>query len=297
MLPKFFSFLLRYKTMNFGAIDAKYSSFEDSRFVVIPVPYDLTSTYQSGSRRGPGAIIEASCNLELYDEELSRETYLSGIHTCSPLDVDARGPGEMTETIYGEVSRIIAHEKVPVLLGGEHSISVGAVKAMKEKYPSLTVLQLDAHADMRDSYQNTPFSHASVGRRIYEICHLVQAGIRSMSKEEAVFIEEHNIKVFSPEVVEEDPGWVDTIAGNLSGDVYLSLDLDVLDPSIMPATGTPEPGGIIWRDLLRLIKKVSNDCTIRGFDVVELCPIPGMIAPDFTAAKLTYRIMGYIDVK
>ncbi len=281
--------------MNFGDIDARYSSFEDSRFVVIPVPYDLTSTYQAGSRRGPAAIIDASCNLELYDEELSKETYLSGIHTMAPLAVDARGPEEMLKTIYEKVSEIVSCEKIPVLLGGEHSISVGSVRAIKEKYPSLSVLHLDAHADMRDSYQNTPYSHAAVARRIFEICPLVQVGIRSMSGEEARFISEHNIRILSPEEIEDNPDWIGGVVDSLSDDVYLSIDLDVLDPSIMPATGTPEPGGIRWRDLLRLIKKVSDHCTIRGFDVVELCPIPGMIAPDFTAAKLIYRVMGYID--
>ena len=283
--------------MNFGDIDAQYSSFEDSRFVVISVPYDLTSTYQAGSRRGPEAIIEASCNLELYDEELSKETYLSGIHTMAPLAVDARGPEAMLKQIYDEVLKIISYEKIPVLIGGEHSISVGSVRALTEKHSSLTVLHLDAHADMRDSYQNTPFSHAAVGRRIFEMCPLVQAGIRSMSKEEALFIRKHNIKILSPEEVEDNPDWIEGILDGLSDDVYVSIDLDVLDPSVMPATGTPEPGGIRWRDLLRLIKKVSDNCNIRGFDVVELCPIPGMVAPDFTAAKLIYRVMGYIDSK
>jgi agmatinase len=281
--------------MNFGDIDARYSSFDDSQFVVIPVPYDLTSTYQAGSRRGPEAIIDASCNLELYDEELLKETYLSGIHTMAPLTVDARGPEEMLKAIYEEVVGIASYEKIPVLLGGEHSISIGSVRAMKEKYSSLSVLHLDAHADMRDSYQSSPFSHAAVGRRIFEMCPLVQVGIRSMSREEALFIREHNIRVLSPEEIEDNPDWIEGIVDDLSDDVYVSIDLDVLDPSIMPATGTPEPGGIRWRDLLRLIKKVSNDCTIHGFDVVELCPIPGMVAPDFTAAKLIYRVMGYID--
>jgi agmatinase len=281
--------------MIFGDIDARYSSFEHSQFVIIPVPYDLTSTYQAGSRRGPEAIITASCNLELYDEELLKETFLSGIHTMTPLAVDARGPEEMLKTIYEEVAGIISYKKVPVLLGGEHTVSVGSVRALAEKHPSLTVLHLDAHADMRDSYQNTHFSHAAVGRRIFEICPLVQAGIRSMSKEEALFIKDNNIKVLSPEEIEDNPDWIDEIVDGLSDDVYVSIDLDVLDPSIMPATGTPEPGGIRWRDLLKLIKRVSNDCTIRGFDVVELCPIPGMVAPDFTAAKLIYRVMGYID--
>jgi len=283
--------------MNFGDIDERYSSFDDARFVIIPVPYDLTSTYQAGSRRGPEAIIAASCNLELYDEELLQETYRSGIHTVAPLVVDARGPEEMLTTIYEEVAKIISYDKIPVLLGGEHTLSVGSVRALAEKHPSLSVLQLDAHADMRDSYQNTPFSHATVGRRIFEICPLVQAGIRSMSKEEAVFIKHNNIKILTPEEIEDSPDWIEEVVDGLSDDVYVSIDIDALDPSVMPATGTPEPGGIRWRDILRLIKKVSDVCTIRGFDVAELCPIPGMVAPDFTAAKLIYRVMGYIDSK
>jgi agmatinase len=283
--------------MNFGGIDTKYSSFENSKYVIVPVPYDLTSTYQPGSRKGPAAIIDASCNMELYDEELLRETYRSGIHTMEPLEVDAQGPKEMTERVYKKISNILSCDKTPVILGGEHSITTGAVRAVKKKYPSLTVLQLDAHSDMRDSYQNTAYGHASVGRRVAEMCSVVQVGIRSMSSEEASFIEENEIDVFSPNRMEEDACWIETVAGSLSEDVYVSIDLDVLDPSIMPATGTPEPGGMYWKDLLRLMREVSNSCRIRGFDVVELCPIPGMVAPDFTAAKLTYRIMGYIDSK
>jgi agmatinase len=174
-------------------------------------------------------------------------------------------------------------------------VTIGAVQAAKERYPSLSVLQLDAHAYLRDSYQNSSFSHASVGRRIFEICPLVQVGIRSMSVEEARFIEEKMVKTFSPDFVINDPDPVKKICENLSKDIYITLDLDVLDPSIMPATGTPEPGGILWNDLIHLIRGVSEICTIRGFDLVELCPIPGMVAPDFTAAKLVYRIMGYIN--
>ena len=179
--------------MNFGDIDARYSSFDDAQFVIIPVPYDLTSTYQAGSRRGPEAIITASGNLELYDEELLRETFLSGIHTMAPLSIDARGPEDMLATIYEGVAEIISYQKIPVLLGGEHTLSVGSVRALAEKHQSLTVLQLDAHADMRDSYQNTPFSHAAVGRRIFEICPLVQVGIRSMSAEEVPLMDRDRI--------------------------------------------------------------------------------------------------------
>lgn len=281
--------------MNFGGMDVENPRLEDAKFVVIPVPYDLTSTYQAGSRKGPAAILDASANMELYDEELGAETYRAGIHTVGPLEVDARGPEVMAGAVRGEVAKVLSSGKVPVVLGGEHSVTIGAVQAAKEIYPSLSVLQLDAHADLRDSYQNSPFSHASVGRRIFEICPLVQAGVRSMSVEEANFIEEKGVRTFPPDFIINDPESVKKICENLSKDIYITLDLDVLDPSVMPATGTPEPGGILWNDLIRLIRGVSENRTIRGFDIVELCPIPGMIAPDFTAAKLAYRIMGYID--
>ncbi|MDO9529625.1 MAG: agmatinase [Syntrophales bacterium] len=280
--------------MNFGGILSGFSSFEDSKFVVVPIPYDLTSTYQSGSRRGPAAILDASSNMELYDEELCRETYLEGIHTLPPVETDARGPERMIETVHERISYILSFDKIPAILGGEHSISFGAVRAMKGKYPSISVLQLDAHADMRDTYQDSPYSHASVGRRISELCPLVQAGVRSFSKEEAVFLAKSDVKTFPVGFIHENPEWVKRVCENLSGDIYVTVDLDVLDPSVMPATGTPEPGGIYWNDLLRLIKEVSGRCKIRGFDIVELTPIPGMVAPDFLAAKLAYRIMGYI---
>lgn len=280
--------------MNFGGIDSGFSSFEDSKFVVVPIPYDLTSTYQSGSRRGPSAILDASCNMELYDEELCKETYLSGIHTLPPIESDARGPESMIETVRERIKNVLSFDKIPVILGGEHSISLGAIKAMKRKYPAISVLQLDAHTDMRNTYQGTPYSHASVGRRISELCPLVQAGIRSMSKEEVSFLAESDVKTFPMGFIHEHPEWEKKICENLSGDIYVTIDLDVLDPSAMPATGTPEPGGIYWNDLLRLIREVSSRCKIRGFDIVELKPIPGIVAPDFLAAKLTYRIMGYI---
>ena len=279
--------------MNFGGIEPEYADFERASFVVLPVPYDLTSTYRSGSRLGPAAILDASAHMELYDEELGRETYQCGIHTLPLLEPDARGPKEMVEIIRRETAAVVQANKIPVTLGGEHSISFGCVQALKEKYPALSVLQFDAHADLRDVYQGSPFSHASVARRISECCPLVQAGIRSMSAEDAAFLADSRIKSFSAEYILEEKDWCEGIVRHLQGDVYISVDLDVLDPAFMPSTGTPEPGGIGWKDLLRLIRAVSEKCRIRGFDVVELSPIPGMVAPDFLAAKLTYRMMGY----
>lgn len=279
--------------MNFGGIYPAHS-LREATFVVVPVPYDLTSTYQPGSRRGPMAILEASTNMELYDEELKKETYLAGIHTTLPVEIDARGPKNMINAVRKKISKIVTMNKIPVMLGGEHSISLGAVQALKEKYPKLSVLQLDAHADLRDSYQGSPFSHASVARRISEICPLVQVGIRSMSKEEGDFLPKSNVKSYSADFVLEQKNWCEKICKDLKGDVFVTIDLDVFDPSIMSSTGTPEPGGIYWRDVLRLLKAVSRTCKIRGFDVVELAPVAGNIAPDFMTAKLIYRLMGYI---
>ena len=279
--------------MNFGGIYPE-CSLRDAKFVVIPVPYDLTSTYQPGSRRGPTAIIEASTNMELYDEELKKETYMSGIHTTLPVAIDARGPKNMVNIVRKKISRIAGLNKIPVMLGGEHSITLGAVQAMIEKYSGLTVLQFDAHADLRDTYQGSPYSHACVARRISEICPLTQVGIRSMSKEEGEFLPQSKVKSYSADFVLEKKNLAETVCKDLSGDVFITIDLDVFDPSIMPATGTPEPGGLYWKDILHLLELVSASCNIRGFDVVELAPLPGVVAPDFMAAKLIYRLMGYI---
>lgn len=283
--------------MNFGSIGEPFSLLANARFVILPVPYDLTTTYQSGARRGPGAIIEASCNMELYDEELRSEPYRTGIHTLPAVEPTAASPGEMVRAVCEKVRWILSLEKIPVMLGGEHSISVGAAGAMKERYPSIGVLHLDAHADMRDSYQGTRYSHACTGRRIFECCPLVQVGIRSMSAEEAEFIEAHDIATISPADMKKNRSWIKKVCDNLPEDVYVTIDLDVLDPSVMPATGTPEPGGIVWGEITALLKTISENVTIRGFDVVELCPIPGMVAPDFMAAKLAYRFMGYISAE
>lgn len=280
--------------MNFGGIDGEYSTFERAAFAVVPVPYDLTTTYQGGSRRGPDAILDASRNMELYDEELERECFLSGIYTHAPLEVEASGPEAMTAAVQRTVAGLLEAGKIPVLLGGEHSISVGAVRAMKERYPGISVLQLDAHADMRESYQGTPFSHACAGRRMAELCPLTQVGIRSMSAEEAGFLKRGTVKSYSADVLSGTGAWRKKIRGNLAGDLYISLDLDVLDPSVMPSTGTPEPGGLLWKELLEILRDVSGRCRVRGFDVVELSPIPGIVAPDFLAARLVYKMMGYI---
>lgn len=280
--------------MNFAGLETAGIDHETALFEVLPVPYDLTSTYQAGSRRGPIAILESSAQVELYDDELRQETWKAGIITRPFLEIDARGPEYMVHRIRDEVAATLARDKIPVVLGGEHSITLGAVQAMKERYANLSVLQLDAHADLRDTYQETPYSHACVGRRILEICPLVQAGIRNLTAEEADLIAENRAILSLSADDALKPGWIDRISDGLTDDVYVTIDLDAFDPSIMPSTGTPEPGGLFWKDVLSLVRAVSQSKRIRGFDVVELCPIPGLPAPDFMAAKLVYRIMGYL---
>ena len=280
--------------MNYGGIDS-HSSLADAKFVVVPVPYDLTSTYQSGSRRGPDAILDASANMELYDEELRKETYLAGIHTLVPLAADARGPGEMVASVREQITRVLVHGKIPVMLGGEHSISLGAVQAMQEKYPALSVLQLDAHADLRDSYQGSPYSHAAVARRIAEVCPLVQVGIRSISAEEWEWAKRTGqiSRIHWADKLE----LVDTIENQLSKNVYLTIDVDIFDPSVIPATGTPEPGGMFWFEVIDILKGVCTTKNIVGIDIVELLPRPGDIASDFTIAKLIYKTLGFLTLK
>jgi len=281
--------------MNFGGIEEQYEDLAGAAFVVIPVPYDLTTTYQGGTRKGPAAILEASCNMELYDEEIGAETYRAGIHTMEPLESVASGPEGMLGRIREAVERVFDLGKIPVMLGGEHSITLGAVQAARKRFPRLSVLHLDAHADMRMTYQGTPYSHACIGRRMRELCPVVQAGIRSMSAEEAAYLKKAAVPVFPSAAIRQDRAWVGKVLRRLSRDVYITVDLDAFDPSIMPSTGTPEPGGMLWHDVLDLLREVCRKKNVIGFDLVELAPIPGMVAPDFLAARLAYRMMGYVS--
>jgi agmatinase len=279
---------------NFGALPVNQSSWHNSRVVIVPVPYDLTSTYVTGSRRGPEAIIAASMNMELFDEEIENETSRIGIHTEGQLEQISASPERMLAAIEERVNEIASARKLPVMLGGEHSITIGALQALKKKHPHLSILQLDAHADLRDSYQGTKFSHACVGRRAAEAGTLVQAGIRSLSMEEQEFLNGSAIKQFPASEILREGRRPEEIVSNLGKELYITIDLDVFDPSVMPATGTPEPGGLGWYDVLKILRAACRERTVVGFDVVELCPIPYTIAPDFLAAKLVYRLIGYI---
>lgn len=280
--------------MNFCGLDGPRTEYRRCRFVVLPVPYDATTSYQGGTRWGPQAIITASAYLEWYDEELDFEPCERGIYTSPYLECDARGPEYMVSAVERKIGEVLRDGKFPVMLGGEHILTVGAVRAVREAFPEISVLHIDAHADMRDTYQNSPYSHACVGRRIYELCPIVQVGIRSMSKEESVFIREKNISSFSSHFVMERENWVEMVLEKLKREVYITIDVDCFDPAIMPATGTPEPGGLSYREVIKLLKAVTENFRVRGFDLVELSPIAGMVAPDFLCARLAYRLMGYI---
>lgn len=284
-------------TKNFLGLEEEYSSFKKAKAVILQVPYDKTTTYIHGTSAGPAAIIDSSKYLERFDEELNQETFKIGLHTMEPLAVEGLEPEALLEKVRVSTADILKANKFPILLGGEHSVSIGAVKAVKEAYPDLSVLQLDAHYDMRDTYFGSKLNHGCVARRISEICPIVQVGMRSYSKEEKDFLTSQpngKIKSISVYDILETPMWKDKASASLSEHVYVTLDLDVFDPSMVPATGTPEPGGMGWYEAIDLLKEVAKDKKVVGFDIVELCPIKGNIASDFLAAKLLYRLLGYV---
>jgi agmatinase len=277
----------------FGGLLPEQSAFERSQVVILPIPYEQTTTYGAGTRDGPRALITASRNLELYDEELDYDVYQVGIHTLRELETQASGPEAMLERITEVARELLRHGKFVVGLGGEHTVSVGLVRAFSERFPGLSVLQFDAHADLRDTYHGTPLNHASVMRRIAELVPTVQVGIRSLSREEADWIRQRGARPFYASQVLQHPEIATTIANALTDHVYITVCLDAFDPSIMPAVGTPEPGGLGWYDVLHIARRVAETHHVLGFDVVELFPIPGNLAPDFLAAKLVYKLLGY----
>ena len=284
-----------YKTrLKFCDIEDKYSSWKNSRIAVLPVSYDLTTSYKPGAARGPKAIIDASRYMETYDEETEKEIYKSGIYTAEEIRPDSLGPEKIIKKVENQTSRILKAGKFPVILGGEHSITLGPVRALNKKYKDFSVLQLDAHMDMRDSFQGSKYSHACIARRIIEITRLTQVGIRSMSKEEAGKNYKNLTTFFMKDMI-KDRRWIGKAIDSLDSDrVYVTIDMDSLDPSIMPSVGTPEPGGLGWHDTLELLNKLSRKKEVIGFDVVELSPMQGNISPDFLAAKLVYKFLSYI---
>jgi agmatinase len=292
--------MTRYTPMppeNFGGLSEEHSRYETSRAIIFPVPLERTTTYETGTRNGPAAILKASQNMELYDEELETEPYKEiGIHTLPPIDTMDGTLDEVLTEIFTAQCALLEDEKFPVALGGEHSLTPPLVSAVSKKYQNLSVLQIDAHADLRDEYQANPASHACAMRRALEVCPAVQVGIRSLSAEEAQAIPHLNTKIYWAQDIARLPlkSWVVKVLEDLNPNVYLTVDLDGFDPSIVPATGTPEPGGLDWYQVTSLIKAVATHKKIIGMDVVELLPQPGDHASDFLAAKLVYKTLGYI---
>jgi agmatinase len=281
----------------FGDFDDKFRNRDTAKFVLLPVPYDATSTYVKGSRHGPAAILDASYQLENYDIETGTEPYKAGIYTDKPVTEDS-SPEKMVEAVHHRVGKLLTLDKFVVTIGGEHSVSIGAVKAHAEKFENLSVLQLDAHSDLRDEYQGSKYNHACVMARVREFCLIVQVGIRSMDITEKklmtpgrVFFAEDIYNDRSPQ--DGQAHYINALLEKLSNNVYITIDFDVFDPSIMPSTGTPEPGGLLWYDVLALLKAVCRNKNVVGFDVVELCPKESNKASDFTAAKLIYKMLAY----
>ena len=278
--------------LEFGGFEHS-RSFEDSRAVVLPVPFERTTSYVTGTRNGPREILLASGQVELWDEETQSEAYNRGIYTLPEIELPYNDIRVALDEIKRVVNDIMEHEKFLVVLGGEHSVSVPVVEALAARTPGLSVLQIDAHADMRDSYQGSRYSHACAMRRIVEHAPCTQVAIRSLCKEESQAIPGLRTRIFWDHNMRQDPKWIDKVVESLSDQVYLTIDCDGLDPAIMPAVGTPEPGGLSWHETVALLRAVMSKRHMVGCDVVELCPLPGMVGPNFLCAKLIYKILTY----
>ena len=282
---------------NFGGLPDEHSQYATSRAVVFPVPLERTTSYEHGTRNGPAAILAASRNMELYDEELEIEPYKEiGIHTLPAIDTSDGTLDEVITEIFTAQLGLLEDGKFTVALGGEHSLTPPLVSATAKKFKDLSVLQIDAHADLRDEYHGNPASHACAMRRVVEVCPAVQVGIRSLSVEEAQAIPHLNTSIYWAKDIARAPlkSWIAKVLADLSPNVYLTIDLDGFDPAFVPATGTPEPGGLDWMQVTSLIRAVADHKKIVGMDVVELLPQPGDHASDFLAAKLVYKCLGYI---
>lgn len=278
--------------MNFADLPEKYSTLNRSKIAILPIPYDGTSTWMKGADKGPEAILTASAHLELYDIETDSEVYSQGICTLSPVECPA-GVEDMVAQVRKTAEPLFVDNKFVVGLGGEHSVTVGLVQAAMKKYNNLSVLQFDAHSDMRDSYENSPYNHACVMARVKDMCRSVQVGIRSMDKSELKNIDRDRL-VLAKDLSKYGIDAASDALDQLSDAVYLTIDLDVLDPAYMPSTGTPEPGGLDWYMLNSIIGRVAREKQIVGMDVVELLPNPHNRAPDFLAAKLIYRALSMV---
>ena len=278
---------------NFLSLSEENSGLEGAGVVLIPVPYDGTTSFRSGARDGPRAIIEASYGLEDYDNELDLDVSLVGVHTTAMVEPHMGGPDRMVERVRHSVGHYLGGGKIVGVLGGEHSVAVGSVLAHLDAYPDLSVLYLDAHADLRSEYLGTSWGHASVARRIHEVCRLVLVGVRSLCQEERDYIRCQGIPTYYWPPPVDDESYVKEVVDQLGPNVYVSVDLDVFDPSLMAAVGTPEPGGMGWYQVTGLLRRVAESRRVVGFDVCELSPGEGPPACSYTAAKLVYKLIAY----
>ncbi|WP_027077139.1 agmatinase [Maribacter antarcticus] len=275
---------------NYAGIADEFAQLETAKVVLIPVPYDGTSTWGKGADKGPEAFLAASENMELYDIETGSEVYEQGIHLTEAL-LENSSPEAMVNAVHKTTKEYIKRNKFVTLFGGEHSVSIGSIRAFNECFDNLTVLHIDAHADLRESYDGTKYNHACAVHEASQTTNLVQVGIRSMDAIEKTFMDEE--KTFFAHDMVNDEYWIDKVVEACTENVFITFDLDVLDPSIMPSTGTPEPGGLIWYETLEFLKQVFKEKNVVGFDIVELCPNSADKSSDFLAAKLYYKMLSY----
>lgn len=278
--------------MNFGGLEEQYTVYKTAPVVILPVPYDATSTWMHGADHGPDAIMEASANMELYDIQTNSEVYLKGIHTANPVG-QTEDPEIMVEEVRLAVAGILSDQKFPVIVGGNHSVSIGSVRACAAHFDKITVLQLDAHTDLRPEYEESPLSHASIMARAAEVADIVQIGIRSMCTDELPFLQPG--RVFYAHEIAGKTDWYEPVSQKITGPVYITIDLDVFDPSVLPSTGTPEPGGLMYYEVYRFLEYIIKHHEIIALDVVELCPNASEKSSDFLASKLIYQLISLIS--
>ncbi len=282
---------------NFLGLDEKASDFARAKAVILPVPYESTTSYGGGTGAGPRAILEASRYIELYDQELDSEPYEAGIATLPALSLSRAGAAEALAELRSAYDAILdLGDRFIIALGGEHSITSAPVLAWADRLGErrLSVLQIDAHTDLRPEYEGSPFSHASVMARVMDRVDIVAVGIRAITREEREVIRSHDhIHVFFADDIHSGEAWIDEVMAKLGDPVYLTFDVDGFDPALVPATGTPEPGGLQWYPAMKLLRRVFRERTVVAADVVELAPIPGLAAADFLVARLVYKLVGY----
>jgi agmatinase len=277
----------------FGGALPEVCTFDEAAAVILPAPLDRTTSYVSGTRNGPRELLLASAQVELWDEELGVDVHTKGIYTLPEMDLTYGSMDDALGAIRKAASSVIDAGKFLVTLGGEHSITSPLVAATTFRHQNVSVLQIDAHADLRNGYQGQHHSHAAAMRRTLDHASIVQVGIRNISEEEVQALPSLNTKIFYDWNMRDDRAWMEHVVAALNDTVYITIDLDGLDPATMPAVGTPEPGGLSWRELTRLLRRVFDAKQVVAADVVELCPLPGIAAPNFLAAKLVYKLLTY----